>query len=210
MDKERKILMLGIFLIIISVVLLALSFVNLNKNNLSSNENKSAPNASLEILKNKSVSNTSKNCNVNEKTVEVKGNSLSGLIEEGAKIKVLENYYACNDVKRGDIVLYDYAGSVNPLIKVVKGIPGDKIDLKQNDKSGWNILINGEILKTSKGEPYNIDTRGYKMLNLYIKDYGGEIPQDGYLILGNNPVGTLDSTVFGLVNKDDFIGKVKQ
>jgi len=199
MDKERKILIIGILFIIISGILFVVNFINYNK--LKTQQ------VSLENLGVQTQPPSSKNCETTEKVAEVKGNSLSGLIEEGAKIKVLENYYACNDVKRGDIVEYHYAGNSNPIIKIVKGIPGDKISLKQNGNY-WNILINGEVLKNSKGEAYHIDDKGYKILSLYINDYHGVIPQDAYLILGNDPAGSLDSSRFGFVGKDDFIGKV--
>ena len=198
MNKERKILIIGILLIIISGILLVINLINYNK--LKTQQ------VSLENL-GVQTQPSSKNCETTEKVAEVRGNSLSGLIEEGAKIKVLENYYACNDVKRGDIVEYRYAGNPNPIIKIVKGVPGDKISLKQNGNY-WNILINGEVLKNSKGEAYRLDDRGYKILSLYVNDYRGVIPQDAYLILGNDPAGSLDSSRFGLVGKDDFIGKV--
>ena len=198
MNKERKILIIGILLIIISGTLFVVNLINYNK--LKTQQ------VSLENL-GVQTQPSSKNCETTEKVVEVRGNSLSGLIEEGTKIKVLENYYACNDVKRGDIVEYRYAGNPNPIIKIVKGVPGDKISLKQNGNY-WNILINGEVLKNSKGEAYRLDDRGYKILSLYVNDYRGIIPQDAYLILGNDPAGSLDSSRFGLVGKDDFVGKV--
>jgi signal peptidase I len=199
MNKERKILIIGILLIIISGILFVVNLINYNK--LKTQQ------VSLENLGVQTQPPSSKNCETTEKVAEVRGNSLSGLIEEGAKIKVLENYYACNDVKRGDIIEYRYAGNPNPIIKIVKGVPGDKISLKQNGNY-WNILINGEVLKNSKGEAYRLDDRGYKILSLYINDYRGVIPPDAYLILGNDPAGSLDSSRFGLVGKDDFIGKV--
>ena len=46
------------------------------------------------------------------------------------------------------------------------------------------------------------------MISLYIKDYKGIIPPDTYLILGDNPFGTYDSTRFGLIDKSNIVGKV--
>ncbi len=46
----------------------------------------------------------------------VRGDSLSGIIEPGQTIRVLVNYYNCNKLKNGDIVIYNYAGSVGRLI----------------------------------------------------------------------------------------------
>jgi signal peptidase I len=137
----------------------------------------------------------------------VRGNSLSGLIEPGQTIEILLGYYDCNIVKRGDIVVYNYAGDINPIIKVVKAISGDSFQMKKAGV-GWNILINNEIVKNSQNQPYIIDESGYKMLSLYINDYKGVIPENAYLILGNLTGGSLDSTRFGLIDKSDILGKV--
>jgi hypothetical protein len=53
-----------------------------------------------------------------------------------------------------------------------------------------------------------LDDQGYRLLSLYEKDYKGIIPEDAYLILGNLPQGSLDSSHFGLVGKKDILGKV--
>jgi type IV secretory pathway protease TraF len=48
------------------------------------------------------------------------------------------------------------------------------------------------------------------MLSLYEKDYKGIIPQNTYLILGDQPSGSVDSSVFGLVDKSDILGKAEK
>ncbi len=138
----------------------------------------------------------------------VRGGSLQGLIEDGQTVKVLFGYYNCHKIERGDVVLYDFAGNKEPVIKIVKGIEGDSFHLVKVD-GGYHILINGEIIKNAQGEPYLIDQSGYKMLSLYEKDYSGIIPKDAYLILGNLTYGSLDSTRFGLIDKSDILGKVE-
>ena len=47
-----------------------------------------------------------------------------------------------------------------------------------------------------------------RLLALYEKDYQGVIPAGAFLILGNAPGGSLDSTQFGLVSQEDLEGKV--
>ena len=129
------------------------------------------------------------------------------LLPEGSKVKLLGNYYVCNEAKRGDIAEYKYPGSENPIAKVVKAVPGDTFAL-QKSGSGWNILINGKAATNSEGKPYAVGDRAYRMLSLYVKDYRGVIPTNAYVILGEDPGGSLDSTQFGLVDKSDFAGKV--
>lgn len=138
----------------------------------------------------------------------IRGNSLSGLIEDGQVVRVLFDYYDCNEVQKEDIILYDYAGSENSLIKIVKGIPGDNFFLKEAD-GGWHILINGETSKNSEGKPYLISGKRYEMLSLYQRDYKGIIPGQSYLIMGNLPGGAMDSTRYGLISKDAILAKAE-
>lgn len=147
-------------------------------------------------------------CITKKELKTVRGGSLSGLVEDGATIKALYGYYDCHRGKRGDIVLYSYAGNDNPLIKVIKAAPGDQFSLEEAEAGGgWNIVVNGEILETSAGEPYVIAGKKYDMLALYEKDYGDGIPENTYILLGEQPSGSMDSTRFGLVHKDDILAK---
>jgi len=148
-------------------------------------------------------------CPVHEEERIVRGSSLSPLIEDGQVVKVIFSYYECNEIKRNDIVLYSYAGNEAPLIKIVKGIPGDEFNLQEAD-GGWHILINGEVVKNSEGIPYLISGKRYQMLSLYEKEYINGIADNAYLILGNIPSGATDSTRFGFVSAKDILGKVSR
>ncbi len=147
-------------------------------------------------------------CVSQEDLKTVRGDSLQGIISEGEEARILKGYYGCNPVERGDIVVYNFSAHPDPIIKIIKGIPGDKFSLKENSRGGYNILINGEILKTSFGRPYELSQGRQDMLALYEKDYSGIMPKDTFLILGNQPQGTLDSTRFGLISRKGIIGKV--
>jgi len=155
---------------------------------------------------NNQIQNTT--CIIKTQENTVRGTSLTGLIENGQTVKILYGYYNCNEIKRNDIVIYNYTGNKNPLIKIIKALPGDKFSLEKTSE-GWNILINDEIAKNFNNQYYVLSESGYKMLSLYEKDYKGIIPQNTYLILGNLADGSLDSTKFGLVDKSDIIGKVE-
>jgi len=140
---------------------------------------------------------------------EVRGSSLSGIIEGGETVNILLGYYGCHEIKRNDIVAYNYAGNQYPIIKIAKALPGDRFSL-QETKGGWNILVNGKVLKTSENKEYILSEERHRMLKLYEEDYKGIIPEETYLILGNIPSGSTDSSFFGLVHRDDLIGKVER
>lgn len=149
-----------------------------------------------------------RDCITKVEILDVRGISLMPLIKPGSSVKLSYGYYNCHPVEREDIVAYNYAGNVAPIIKIVKAIPGDSWHLKKN-KRGYQIIVNGRPLKNSKGERYQIPESSIQMLKLYVKDYP-ILPENTYLILGNQISGSLDSTKFGLIDKSDILGKVKR
>ncbi len=135
------------------------------------------------------------------------------LIKEWDVVLAAINYYDCYEIARDDIVLYQYVGNKNPLIKQIKGAAGDSFVLKlKNGGDGlvenWQILINDEVLTTASNEPYNLIGKKYEMLALYEKSYNNIIPKDSYLLLAEMPRGGTDSTSFGFVHKNNIIAKV--
>jgi len=137
----------------------------------------------------------------------VSGTSLAGILESGTKIKILYDYYQCHEAQREDIFVFQPDLELNPVVKIIKGLPGDKLAM-QGDGKNWNILVNEEILRTSTGDAYQVNDNAFQMLSLYIRDYQGKIPPKAHLLLGNTISGSLDSTKYGLIDISDIIGKV--
>ncbi|OGZ32037.1 MAG: signal peptidase I [Candidatus Portnoybacteria bacterium RBG_13_40_8] len=180
-----------IFLILFLLLLVAI-YIRLTANRLTTN---------------RTVGPEDAQCQITEKKFEVRGVSLSGVLEPGTTIDVWLNYYQCHQVKRGDLVLYKINPQIDPIIKIVKGIPGDNIRLEGRDGKFWNILVNDKALTVSQGEPYQINEKAADLIGLYIKDYHGVIPPKSYLLMGNMVSGSVDSTRFGLVDISDIIGR---
>lgn len=154
------------------------------------------------------ISNES--CVYERRVYEVRGESMSPLLTEGQDITGLLGYYACHEITRGDMVLYAHPGRENFLMKVAVGIPGDAFMLKKSeDALEWNIVINEKVVKNSAGVAYALDEQKHKILSFYERDYAGKIPEGAYLLLGDVPSGSFDSTQFGLVGKNKFVGKVE-
>lgn len=108
--------------------------------------------------------------------------------------------YRFIDIKRGDIVALYYADT-KYLIKRVVGLPGETISFKNN-----TLYING----ISYSENYlsvDVITDDF---DLSILNYE-KIPDDMYLVLGDNRGDSLDSRdpSVGLISKKDIIGKVR-
>lgn len=135
-----------------------------------------------------------------EKTVY--GNSMNPMLKHGQKVIFLENYYNCNDIKRNDLIAYDYSGDALDLIKIIKVLPTDIVYIDKN-----KLIVNGEILKNSVGDIYVFSDNEIQILSMYIKD--NHIPQDSYFIFGDNTSSSIDSRKFGAINKNDILGKFK-
>jgi signal peptidase I len=153
------------------------------------------------------INNVFKDCVSKTEEKIVSGSSLAGILESGTKIKILYDYYQCHETQKEDIIVFQPDLELNPVVKIIKGLPGDALALRGDGKN-WNILINGEILKTSTGDAYQVNDQAFQMLSLYIRDYQGKIPPKAHLLLGNAISGSLDSTKFGLIDISDIIGKV--
>jgi signal peptidase I len=148
------------------------------------------------------------NCITSVEERTVRGDSLEGIVASGQTVNVFFGYYQCNQPDKGDLVLVYYAGNDNPILKIIKAVPGDQFSLAKAG-GGWNILVNGSKLKNSENKEYVINGQKSQMLSLYVESYNNVIPADAYLVLGNLIKGSIDSTTFGLVSRNDIIGKVE-
>lgn len=156
------------------------------------------------------VGNTTRNadditCITREYEAFVQGTSLEEIIKPGTAVRVQEGFYNCNPVRRGDMVAYHYAGNAAPVIKIAYGIPGDAWRVSMS-ASGTTIILNNKNVATPQGKTFLVTSKRAQMLSMYARDYP-IIPVDTYLLLGTDPQGTLDSSRFGLVHKDDLVGR---
>jgi signal peptidase I len=134
----------------------------------------------------------------------VEGGSMSPRIAPGQMIYVREGEEECwGELKRGDVVLFRNGGSPFPLIKAIRGLPGDTLAMKEGA-----IIINGKPATNSAGEPYNLSPPRARMIGLYARDYHGIIPPKAFLVMGELTRGAADSSRFGLVLQSSILGKV--
>lgn len=155
------------------------------------------------------IADNSTDYEVEVEQFEVHGSSLAPLINPGETIKLLYGYYDNHPVEREDIIAYDYAGNDAPIIKIVKAIPGDSWHLEKSDQEdSYQIIVNNKPLRNSEDILYQIPESNIQTLKLYAESYP-TLPENTYLILGNQVGGSLDSTRFGLIDRSGIIGKVE-
>ena len=84
------------------------------------------------------------------------------------------------------------------MVKRVVGLPGEKVEYKDN-----YVIVDGVTYKENF-----IDTTTVKTNDFSIQDLGYEIiPDNKYLVLGDNREDSLDSRSYGLIDKQEIIGK---
>ncbi len=149
-------------------------------------------------------------CVKETKLIAVGDEHMEGLFSKGSQVSVLDNFYNCNDVKRGEYALYRFSPQIDPVVRTVQGVPGDRYSLTEDtaQKGSWKISINGEPVKVN-GQDYYIQSNTVPPLKTYELSRGGVLGADEYILLSNVPPGLSDSSNLGLINKKDLVGKVK-
>ena len=128
------------------------------------------------------------------------------------------------DVKRGDIIVFRHPINLDEnLVKRAIGVPGDHIRLV--NKQLW---LNGHMVKEPyvehitdwydqyrdnfpNGDPQSADPRFVARASLMLRDHvvNGElvVPPGNYFAMGDNRDNSLDSRYFGLLPRENIIGK---
>ena len=128
---------------------------------------------------------------------QIVGSSMSPTYESREVVILNKLHYKLFKIKRFDIISFEY-DSTKYLIKRVIGLPGDTVEDKDNV-----LYVNGEEIEEEylteriKTENFSLASLGYE-----------KIPEDMYLVLGDNREDSLDSREIGLISKKDILGKV--
>jgi signal peptidase I len=119
------------------------------------------------------------------------------------------------DPRRGDIVIFDSKAADNRLVKRVIGLPGDTVEMRHN-----RLIINGIEARYSKVE-HAADaifaTEYYRDMSHRIEltrfgtsafsTFGPvKVPNDHYLVLGDNRDNSADSRVYGFIPRSELVG----
>ena len=124
--------------------------------------------------------------------VRVDGPSMNNTLKNG-DILLLDKYD--NKYERFEIVVFNYNGE--RLIKRVIGLPGEVVSYKNN-----KLYINGNEIEDNYGLGY---TENFELKDLNLT----KIPDNEYLVMGDNRNDSLDSRYFGTISKDKILGSVK-
>lgn len=148
-------------------------------------------------------------CAIEEKTIVADDPEMKGLVEPGKKLTLSSGWYQCHPLVDGDLVLYRYSSSADPVIRIVRAVEDDKIKLSVDKKyQAWNLLVNGDMVMGVNKEPYHFGNSNPSMLSLYMESRKkGLLPGDVILFASQNS-GHKDSGAFGIANVKDVVGKL--
>lgn len=127
--------------------------------------------------------------------VIVVGDSMVPTLEDNQILLLNKLDYKINEIDRYDIVVIKVEKS--EIIKRVIGLPGETIEYRNN-----KLYINGHEEETI----YNFDTEDFTLKSICNCN---KIPQDKYLVLGDNRKVSSDSRIIGLIDKKDILGSTK-
>lgn len=127
----------------------------------------------------------------------IPSSSMEPTLEINDRLIIEKISYRFRTPQRGDVVVFSPTDTLreqnfkDAFIKRVIGLPGDTVEVK-----GGTVYINGEPLR----EKYIEESPDYK--------YGPvKVPQDQYLVLGDNRNNSYDSHYWGFVPRDNLIGR---
>lgn len=139
----------------------------------------------------------------------IKGESMDPTLKDGERVVVNIIGFKTGGLEKGNVIVF-HANQNDDYVKRVIGVPGDSVEYK-NDK----LYINGK----KQDEPYlgyntrhkqgDYITGTFQVKNLpNANPESNVIPKGKYLVLGDNREVSKDSRSFGLIDKDQIVGKV--
>ena len=127
----------------------------------------------------------------------IPSSSMEPTLEINDRLIIEKISYLLRSPKRGDVVVFSPTETLkeqkfkDAFIKRVIGLPGDTVEVR-----GGTVYVNGQALR----EKYIEEAPEYK--------YGPVgVPEDQYLVLGDNRNNSYDSHYWGFVPRKNLIGR---
>ncbi len=127
--------------------------------------------------------------------IKINGSSMSPTLEDGDIMIMNEIGYRINGLERFDIAVATVDGE--RLIKRVIGLPGEKVEYRDN-----NLYIDDKLIVENFKHG---DTDDFSLYELNVE----VVPENCYFLVGDNRGNSKDSRTIGFVHKSKIMGKTK-
>lgn len=127
--------------------------------------------------------------------VIVVGDSMVPTLKDKQLLLLNKIDYRFNDIERFDIVVIK--SGKKEIIKRVIGLPGETIEYKNNI-----LYVNGHEIASD----YNFETDDFTLSSICNCE---TIPNNKYLVLGDNRKISADSRIIGLIDKNNILGSTQ-
>lgn len=124
--------------------------------------------------------------------VEVRGNSLTGVLESGDHIIILPTP---DEIKRDMLIVFK-ENPAQTSIKICKGISGDQLSINTETKE---IMVNGKVMDVK----FSNDAQIYCWRD-WLR-FSSKVPEGYLLLLGTTP-DAVDSRSRGYFSKEQIVG----
>ena len=130
---------------------------------------------------------------------KIKGDSMQPNFPDGEYLLTDKVTYRLDEPKRGDVVVFKApTGNGDEFIKRIIGLPGEKVSITNGE-----VYINGKILD----ESYLSDTIYTSSASFLSEGKEVSVPDESYIVFGDNRPRSSDSRVFGFITKEDITGR---
>ncbi|MDQ3262215.1 MAG: signal peptidase I [Myxococcota bacterium] len=146
-------------------------------------------------------------CELHRAPYMIRGDSLAPRLAPGVQLELAQGYYRCHPPRRGELVVFPWAGHPAPLGKVIAAVPGDRFEVRMLERS-WRLLISGAPAVNSQGQRYFLDERARRLLQHLAESTDLTVPADALLVLGDKPQLTADSRRFGFIPLQSLLGRL--
>ncbi|PIR02403.1 MAG: signal peptidase I [Candidatus Nealsonbacteria bacterium CG_4_9_14_0_2_um_filter_37_38] len=128
----------------------------------------------------------------------VRGQSMEPDFQDGNYLIIDEISYRFNEPQRGEVVVFKFPNLPSQrFIKRIIGLPGEVIKIED-----------GKIIVSKEGESQVLDESKYLPLTETLGDFQISLAEGQYFVLGDNRPSSYDSRRWGVLPKENIIGKV--